>query len=129
MPKRVLDIGNCVPDYMAIRKLIEGNFDATVSQAHLAEDALARLRKEPFDLVLVNRKLDQDYSDGLEVIKQIKGDAQVAKTPVMLVTNYLEHQQAAVADGAELGFGKLEFGAPETLERLSRFLGPVRQRR
>ena len=29
---------------------------------------------EPFDLVLVNRKLDSDYSDGLEIIKQIKAD-------------------------------------------------------
>ncbi len=31
--------------------------------------ALAELRGGQFDLVLVNRKLDSDYSDGIEVIR------------------------------------------------------------
>jgi CheY-like chemotaxis protein len=45
--------------------------------------------------------------------------------PVMLITNYAEHQQQAIAAGAILGFGKLELNAPETLKRLEAVLRPV----
>ena len=41
-------------------------------QAHHASDTLSTLQQQDIDLVLVNRKLDRDYSDGLEVIRQIK---------------------------------------------------------
>ena len=75
-------------------------------------DSLEALRADGFDLVLVNRKLDRDYSDGIEVIRAIKADSQLAHLPAMLVTNYPEHQDAAVAIGAERGFGKLEYRKP-----------------
>jgi len=106
MAKRVLDVGNCVPDHAAIRTMLERNFRAEVVQADGPGDALAALRKQPFDLVLVNRKLDQDYSDGLDVIKHIKADAKLSAVPCMLITNYADQQQAAVAAGADYGFGK-----------------------
>ena len=40
--------------------------------------------------------------------------AALAATPVMLVTNYPEHQQAAVEAGAEPGFGKDVLRSAET---------------
>ncbi len=122
MPKRLLDVGNCVPDHAAIRALVNSNFDAEVVQAHGPDDTLDQLRKQPFDLVLINRKLDRDYTDGIEVLRQIKSDAELAKTPVMLISNYAEHQEQAVAAGAEYGFGKLEFNHSATHEKLARFL-------
>ena len=122
MPKRVLDVGNCVPDHAAIRSLLERTFKAEVMQTHGPEDTLAALKEQTFDLVLVNRKLDQDYSDGMDIVKSIKSDAALAKTPVMLITNYADHQAAAIAAGAEQGFGKLSLNQPETIERLGRFL-------
>ena len=122
MTKHVLDVGNCVPDHASIRALIENNFDAAVVQAHGPEDALATLRNGGIDLVLVNRKLDRDYTDGVDIIKQIKADAELAVTPCMLITNLADHQQLAVQAGAEMGFGKLELGKPETHERLSAIL-------
>ena len=70
----------------------------------------------------VNRKLDADYSDGIEVIRRIKTDPKLSQTPCMLVTNYPEHQQAAVAVGAEPGFGKLTYHEPATHEKLAKFL-------
>jgi two-component system chemotaxis response regulator CheY len=87
-----------------------------------AAGALAELKGEHFDLVLVNRKLDRDYSDGIEVIRKLKADPDAASVPVMLVTNYPEHQASAVAIGAIPGFGKLEFQKPETREKLAEFL-------
>ena len=122
MTKRVLDVGNCNPDHTAIRQLVEGSFDAQVDRVHQWQDARERLRSEHYDLVLVNRKLDIDYSDGLDIIQKIKADPELATVPVMLLTNYADHQQAAQDAGAELGFGKLEYDKPETGEQLAAFL-------
>jgi CheY-like chemotaxis protein len=121
MPRQILDVGQCVPDHAAIRRLIESRFGGHVVQTHALDDTLARLREAAFDLVLINRKLDQDYSDGIEILKAIKADPHLAATPVMLVTNYPAHQELAIAAGAEPGFGKDSLTAPETLARLAKF--------
>ena len=83
------------------------------------------MKSGQFDLVLVNRKLDIDYSDGIDVIRTLKADPATASVPVMLVTNYPEHQDAAIAAGAVRGFGKLEFDKPETRETLAAVLRQV----
>jgi CheY-like chemotaxis protein len=98
------------------------NFDCEVVQAHGVDDTLEHLTSGQFDLVLVNRKLDADYSDGIEIIRKIKAEAAIAPVPVMLVTNYPEHQDTAIAAGAIRGFGKLEYNKPETLEKLAAVL-------
>jgi CheY-like chemotaxis protein len=122
MPKRVLDVGQCSPDHATIRSFLTRHFDCDVVQAHGADDTLVQLKSRQFDLVLVNRKLDADYSDGIEIIRRIKADHAIAGVPVMLVTNYPEHQEAAVAAGAIRGFGKLEYDKPETREKLAAVL-------
>jgi len=80
------------------------------------------LREGTFDLVLVNRVLDADGSDGVEIIEQMKSEPALESIPVMLVTNYLEHQERAVEAGAEPGFGKDELNGPDTRRRLESFL-------
>ena len=122
MPKRVLDVGQCGPDHSSIRSYLTRNFDCEVVQVDDGAGALAELKNGPFDLVLVNRKLDCDYSDGIEVIRALKADPDAASVPMMLVTNYAEHQEAAIAVGAIPGFGKLEFQKPETREKLAELL-------
>jgi len=119
MRKRVLDVGQCGPDHAAIRSYLTRHFDCEIEQADAAVDALAKLKGGKFDLVLVNRKLDIDYSDGIDVIRMLKADLSTAAVPVMLVTNYPEHQDVAVAAGAVRGFGKLEFDEPSTRARLA----------
>lgn len=120
--KRVLDIGNCDLDHGSISAALQRDYQVEIARAHGPDDAFEQLRSDSFDLVLVNRKLDQDYSDGLDIIKAIKADAELAKTPVMLITNYPEHQATAVAAGAEPGFGKKELALPETHAKLAKFL-------
>jgi two-component system chemotaxis response regulator CheY len=120
--KRVLDVGQCTPDHWSIKHLIEGELGAEIVQAHLQNEALELLRAGKFDLVLVNRKFDADYSDGLELIRAIKADAALATVPVMLVSNYPEYQAEAVAAGALPGFGKAELRQPATKEKLSAIL-------
>ena len=123
MTKRVLDVGNCDFDHGSIRRLIEQNFDAEVTRAHDADETLRALRQGGVDLVLINRRLYRDQSAGVEIIQRIKADAQLAAVPVMLVTNFPEHQQRAIGAGAEPGFGKAELSDPATCEKLRRFLG------
>lgn len=123
MPKRVLDVGQCGPDHATIRAFLTRHFDCEIVQAHGPEDTLEHLRSGRFDLVLVNRKLDRDYSDGIEIIRQVKADPAIAGVAIMLVTNYPEHQAAAVAEGAVAGFGKLEFELPETRAKVAAVLG------
>lgn len=119
MPKRILSVGQCGPDTAAITDFLrrcEPGVD--VDTAKLPTDTFEKLRAGTYDLILVNRKLDEDYSDGLEIIKQIKADPDTNATPVMLVTNYEEHQAAAMAEGALRGFGKLQYGEDATIERV-----------
>ena len=123
MPKTLIDCGNCGPDYNSIRQMVQANFDAVVLQTHGLEDTLELLGQREVALVTVNRKLDRDYSDGLEVIRGIKADPRFAAVPVMLVTNYDEHQLAAEMEGAVWGFGKLSVRDPITIERLQPYLG------
>ncbi|MEQ8785157.1 MAG: response regulator [Pirellulaceae bacterium] len=120
--KRVLDVGNCGLDHGNISSLIGRHFTADIFSADSADQALALLRKQAFDLVLVNRKLDRDYSDGLDIIRQIKADEALAATPVMLLSNYAQYQDEAIEAGAEPGFGKSQLHQPETVETLRRFL-------
>lgn len=122
MAKRVLSIGQCVPDHTTLSGFLRQHFDVQIDKVDLPPEALEALRKQRYDLVLVNRKLDADYSDGLDIIKAIKADSQLAAVPVMLVTNYAEHQEAAVAAGAVYGFGKLEYANPQTVDKLRPFL-------
>lgn len=104
-------------------RFLTGHFDCTVEQAHGPEDTLAKLRSGNYALVLINRKLDRDYSDGTEILKQIKTEPALANVPVMIITNYADHQDAAVELGAVRGFGKLEYNDPATLGKLEPFLG------
>lgn len=122
MTKRVLDVGQCGPDHATIRNFLTANFDCEVVQTHGLADTLSKLKAGEFHLVLINRKLDANYSDGIEILRAIKADEATAHVPVMLVTNYPEHQDAAVADGAHRGFGKLEFHRAETCEKLAAVL-------
>ena len=123
MTKTLLDCGNCGPDFNSIRQMVKSNFGASVVQTHGTEDTLAMLREKKIDLVTVNRKLDRDYTDGMEVIKAIKSDAELGSVPVMLVTNYDEHQETAIQAGCVRGFGKLSIGEDTTRELLAPFLG------
>jgi CheY-like chemotaxis protein len=122
MSKKVLSVGNCSFDESAIGRVVRDHFDAEVTRASGMTDALFKLRDNRFDLVLVNRLLNGDGRDGVDLIRQIKSDPQLAATPVILLSNYPDYQQRAVTHGAEPGFGKSELTQSATLEKLGKFL-------
>ncbi|MCG6155675.1 hypothetical protein [Rubinisphaera margarita] len=122
MKKRVLSVGQCVPDDGALLRFLTSHFDVELVRSPDKEDALKRIRTEQFNLITVNRKLDADYSDGMDVIQSIQQDPDINTTPVMLVSNYPDAQEKAVQIGAEYGFGKMEYEKPEVVERVGKFL-------
>ncbi len=119
--KTVLSVGQCRPDSAAISQYMKSHFGATVLTADLPNEALAVLMESPVDLVLINRLLDMDSSDGLAILTQIRASSK-PDIPVMLVSNYPEWQEKAVQMGAVYGFGKAQLNQPETRERLAAIL-------
>lgn len=118
---RVLDVGNCDPDHTRIRALLENNFVVDIDRVMFVDDALAKLTDRPYRLVLVNRLIFDDGSDGGRLIQEMQvGDHR--EVPVMLISNYREAQGKAVADGAVPGFGKAALDDPATVELLAAFL-------
>jgi PleD family two-component response regulator len=122
--KTVLSVGQCRPDGAAISHYMKSNFGASVIAVDLPDQALSALETNAIDLVLINRKLDIDMSDGLEILKSIRSTSSKREVPVMLVSNFPEWQDKAVQMGATYGFGKAELNRPETRARLAVILEP-----
>ena len=116
--KTVLSVGQCRPDTAAISHFLTSNFDVKVLTSDLPADTAQALADNEIDLVLINRKLDADYSDGMEILKSVKADPTTADIPVMLVSNFAEWQEKAIENGAIHGFGKAELSDPATVERV-----------
>ncbi len=105
----------------------------------LRDEALDALRREHFDLVLVNRVNDSDDAPGVDLIRSVKAEPGLAGVPMMLVSNFPEAQQEAEALGALPGFGKSDLASAATRQRLEAILellqrargpgGPGRDRR
>ncbi len=121
-PVRVLDVGNCDPDHAAIRGLLTRAFAVEVDRVMFVAEALAAAARQPYALVLVNRLIFADGSDGLELVKALRADPRHRQTPVMMVSNHADAQARAVAAGASPGFGKAALGDPQTVARLAAFL-------
>jgi CheY-like chemotaxis protein len=123
MAKRVLNVGQCLADHTGISRMLRTYFDAEVVPADSPDEALEALRQGPFDLVLVNRVLNEGGFLGVDMIRQIKAEEAWRDVPVMLVSNYADAQREAEQVGAVLGFGKGAVGHPQVVERLRQYLG------
>lgn len=124
MPKNVLLVGHCGPDSaylrMAIKKAVP---DVQIQSAEDAVSLSAALNSDTIDLILFNRELDYGFDStvGVEVIRSLRSNHPTV--PMMLVSNYAEAQQAAVAAGALPGFGKREIGTARVTALLQSALG------
>lgn len=126
---RVLNVGHCGFDHGNIGRVLEEEFGAEVDAVSTVDQAFHAVRDGQFDLVLVNRVFDGNGESGLELIKRLQGHEETRGTPVMLVSNFPEAQEAAVAIGARPGFGKSALNGVETRERLASVLSGSGSRR
>lgn len=121
--KRILSIGQCAADNFGLTTFFRGHFSAEVHPVSTAAQALEAARKDKYDLVLVNRLLDYDGTQGMDIIRRMKADPQLKTLPVMLVSNFANAQMEAEAAGALPGFGKAQLGDAQTVERIEAVLG------
>ncbi len=122
--KKVLSVGQCNPDHFALQNYFESNFDCKLTRIDSTEEALSELQKNSYDLVLVNRKLDIDYTDGTILVEKMQKDSTLRQTPIMLISNYSEYQKEAIVLGAVPGIGKLEYGKESAFQKVSKYLPP-----
>jgi len=120
---RILSVGQCGFDHASLTRALGQAFGARVDAADTHAEALRALRAGPFDLVLVNRIGDRDGARGLDLIRTLKADPDLASVPVMLVSNYPDAQAEAVKLGALPGFGKSALSEPRTRDLLAAALG------
>jgi two-component system chemotaxis response regulator CheY len=118
----VLSVGQCGFDHTRIARYLEQTFQAEVRGVSTFDEALAALRRERFNLTLVNRVNDSDGAPGLELIRSMKSEPDLAGLPVMLVTDYPDVQKEAETLGALPGFGKSALASPTTRARLEAVL-------
>ena len=126
-PLRVLDVGQCDMDHGNITQLLTTAFGATVDRAHSAKEALEAVTSTEYDLVLVNRVFDADGSEGLGFIEQTQQEKATRNVPVMLVSNFDDAQESAIALGAVRGFGKADLHEKATIDLLAAALRTSRQ--
>ena len=118
MAKKILLVGHCGPDSsylrMTVKKAVEGVEIKSADDSTELHKALV----DGVDLILFNRELGYgfDPDTGVETIKALR--ATHGHVPMILVSNYPEAQQAALAAGAMPGFGKRELGSPKVAELL-----------
>lgn len=119
---RVLDVGNCNADSAAIRAMLERHFAVGLDRVMYIGDAIEKMRNNRYDLVLVNRLIFEDDSQGLELVRRAKSDAAVQSAPIMMLSNHADAQATAVAEGAVAGFGKANIDHLSTVELLGQYL-------
>ncbi|MFQ5423898.1 MAG: hypothetical protein ACE5F9_07950 [Phycisphaerae bacterium] len=119
---RVLDVGNCDPDHGMIRSMLLQHFDVDVDRVMSVDEALASMRERSYALVLFNRLIFSDGSEGIELLRRAKADPMLSGIPIMMISNLAEAQAASLEARGEPGFGKQAIGAPATLEAISPYL-------
>ncbi len=122
MTRKILDVGQCNADHSRITDLLNKHFDVEIYRAHSHDEAIQMALDHAMDLILINRLLDSDSTPGMDVLNSLKTNPSTSNTPVMLVSNYQDAQDAAIQSGAVIGFGKAKLDTEETKLALSRHL-------
>jgi hypothetical protein len=119
---KLLDVGNCDPDHGLIKQMLSENFDVHIDRVMFVDDALARMRETQYDLVMFNRLIFEDGSEGIVLLQRARADPAIKATPIMMISNFDEAQAASIAAGGEPGFGKKAVFAEQTIQLLTKYL-------
>ncbi len=119
---RVIDVGNCGFDHSSLEGLLQKHFQTPCVSVANGAELERELQRGDVALVIVNRVFDADGGDGLALIGQLKQQPETAALPVMLLSNYADAQEKAVALGALPGFGKSSLRSETTRELLASVL-------
>lgn len=117
-PPRVALVGHCGPDAWMLKNTVARALPGA-DIAMVNDLDTARRHALNANLLLINRVLDGDFDSdaGLELIHALI-PLPARRATMMLVSNFPDAQQQAVALGAAPGFGKSTAGRPETADLL-----------
>ncbi|QDU80666.1 Response regulator receiver domain protein [Polystyrenella longa] len=121
--KRILDIGQCNYDHSNITRFLESHWEVEVDRTHGWTDTERLLSANKYDLILVNRLMDQDHTEGQAIIESLKSHEQYSNMPVMMISNYADAQEEAVKAGAVPGFGKSALNSSEAQNLVDAIIG------
>jgi DNA-binding NtrC family response regulator len=119
MSKRILLVGHCGVDGPRLRDEISDAFKS-VEVERINSDKDLREACNDADLLLVNREPVGFDCEGMDIIRAMKSEH--PDLNVMLISDYGDAQQQAIAAGALPGFGKSEMGSPALTEHVKRGL-------
>ena len=68
--------------------------------------------------------MDLDRSEGIEILHELKSNPQTDHIPVMIISDYQDAQDVAVAAGASKALEKRRWIHLEQFELLSNYLAP-----
>src|SRR5258706_6321147 len=116
--KKVVLVGHCGADSSYLRIAVASAGTAVSAVCIEDDEQLTVAMENGAELVLINRIIDWGFEEqeGVALISRLRRTHPNLKT--MLVSNYADAQQAAVAAGALPGFGKREIGTPKVKEVL-----------
>jgi hypothetical protein len=114
----VVLVGHCGPDTHMLTRTVREAAPGAVVRSNTEEK---NLWDSPAHLMLVNRVLDGWYDDasGLRLV----AEAASRGVPAMLISNYADAQEAAVAAGGRPGFGKGEARSEKATRAIRGALG------
>ena len=112
-----------VDDFSTMRRIVRNLLKelgyANVDEAEDGAMALSKLKNENFDFVISDWNMPN--MDGLEMLKQIRADAAIAKLPVLMVTAEAKKENIiAAAQAGASGYVVKPFTAATLDEKLSK---------
>ena len=121
MTKTILDVGQCGYDGPRMTKMLKSQVGVAVDAADTLAEAGEKIEANRYDLVLVNRELALEGTEGLDLIRAMKDSGD--PTPVMLVSDKPDAQAEAERLGAVHGFGKSDLDEPATVALIRGAMG------
>lgn len=108
--KRIVLVGHCGFDSSTIQDAVQHAAPGVAIEHARSDEELKAMG--PDSLLLINRQLGWGFGtdSGVDLIREIAEHTGERKPAMMLVSNYDDAQAAAVAAGAQRGFGKSEIG-------------------
>ena len=112
-----------VDDFSTMRRIVRNLLKelgyANVDEAEDGAMALSKLKSENFDFVISDWNMPN--MDGLEMLKQIRGDAALGKMPVLMVTAEAKKENIiAAAQAGASGYVVKPFTAATLDEKLQK---------
>ena len=114
-----------VDDFSTMRRIVKNLLNDlgffNTAEADDGHSALAELRKGPFDLIITDWNMPG--MPGIDLLKQVRADATLAKIPVLMVTAEAKREQIIEAAQAGVsGYVIKPFTAATLKEKIDKIL-------